>query len=101
MNSFSIVVRFDLREGARDRFLQLVRANAAASVRDEPGCRRFDVLLPRDGDPSCVALYEIYDDRAAFEAHMRTPHFLAFRDAVRDLVARQTVEEWEAEENAK
>ncbi|MDQ3558780.1 MAG: antibiotic biosynthesis monooxygenase, partial [Pseudomonadota bacterium] len=44
---FAITVDFELAEGAREEFLKLVKANAAASVRDEPGCSRFDVLTPR------------------------------------------------------
>ena len=89
---FAILVEFLLHSGARARFMPLMHANAQASVRDEP----------REGaDPDIIALYEIYDDRDAFEAHKRMPHFLAFRDAVRELVRRQTVTEWDAAENAK
>lgn len=97
---FVITVDFELRPGTRDRFLTLVRANAEASVRDEPGCRRFDVLTPFS-EADRIALYEIYDDREAFEAHKQMPHFLVFRDAAEPLIARQTVEEWETHENAK
>lgn len=99
---FAILVEFVLHTGARTAFMPLMHENAQSSVRDEPGCRRFDVLTPREGaDPDTIALYEIYDDRDAFEAHKRTPHFLAFRDAVRPLVRRQTVTEWDTAENAK
>ena len=45
--------------------------------RNEPGCRRFDVAFS-DEDRSKVFLYELYDDRAAFEAHQRTEHFRQF-----------------------
>ena len=51
-------------------------------MRDEPGCRQFDVVTP-DGGADRVVLYEIYDDAAAFEAHKHTPHFASFdRDSV-------------------
>ena len=36
-------------------------------------------------------LYEIYDDAAAFAAHMRTSHFLSFDAASAALVADKTV----------
>lgn len=71
-------------------FRSLVDANARASVRTEPGCRRFDVIEPL-GEPDRVLLYEIYDDRAAFDAHCRAAHFLAFDAASRDLVATKQV----------
>lgn len=102
MSGFVITVDFVLKPGAMAAFRKLIDRNARDSCADEPGCRRFDVLTPREGaDPDIIALYEIYDDRDAFEAHKRAPHFLAFRDAVKPLVRRQTVTEWDTAENAK
>jgi quinol monooxygenase YgiN len=71
------MVEFRLRPGAADRFHRLIGENARASVRDEPGCRQFDVVVP-EGQPDSVFLYEIYDSREAFDAHMKTPHYAAF-----------------------
>jgi quinol monooxygenase YgiN len=92
MSRFVILVEFDLHKDGFRRFLDLVRDNAATSVRDEPGCERFDVLLPA-GDPSRVLLYEIYRDRAAFEAHLLAPHFAAFDADTRGLVKGKRVTE--------
>ncbi len=77
MNGFVIIVDFRLKPGALAAFRPLMDANALASVRDELGCRRFDVVEP-EGDTDRILLYEIYDDAAAFEDHCRTPHFLSF-----------------------
>ena len=52
----------------------------AARSATKPGCRRFDVIEPL-GEADRVMLYEIYDDRAAFEAHVQTAHFLMLRCA--------------------
>lgn len=60
-----------------ERFRRLISENARASVRDEPGCRQFDVVVP-DGEPDNVLLYEIYNDPAAFAAHTKTLHFAVF-----------------------
>lgn len=99
MDGYVILVRFDLRPGTRARFEALVRENAAASVRDEPGCRRFDVLSPCDGADR-VVLYEIYDDRAAFEAHMESPHFAAFRERSANLIESRVLEDYDLAEHA-
>ena len=72
---FVVTVAFSHPEAARARFLELVAANAARSLADEPGCRRFDVCLDAGGD---VFLYELYDDAAAFEAHRAMPHYRDF-----------------------
>jgi (4S)-4-hydroxy-5-phosphonooxypentane-2,3-dione isomerase len=100
MAGFAIVVEFRLRPGARERFVELVELNAATSVRDEPGCRRFDVLLPEDGGER-VDLYEIYDDADAFAAHLETPHFTRFKAASADLIERSGVTRYRVRENAK
>lgn len=85
MTPFALVVTFRLRPGALSAFLPMVLENARTSVAEEPGCRRFDVCLPESGDE--VLLYEVYDDAAAFDAHLATPHFLSFDAATRDMVA--------------
>lgn len=85
MTGYVITVDFTIKPESRDRFLALVRENAAQSVRTEAGCRRFDVCVPEDGS-SRVFLYEVYDDEAAFKAHMRTTHFKAFAAATAVMV---------------
>lgn len=101
MDGFVILARFQLVPGAWDAFLAAVRRNAGASVADEPGCRRFDVLTPDSGTAGEVVLYEIYDDAAAFDAHLRTPHFAAFRAATAALVQASTVERFRLDEHVK
>ena len=100
MPEFAIVVEFRLKPGARERFIELVAANAAASVRDEPGCRRFDILLPEDGGDR-VDLYEIYDDADAFAAHLETPHFKRFKATSAELIERSSVTRYRVSENVK
>lgn len=92
MSPFVIVVEFKIRKGRMAAFRTLMDENARASCRDEPGCRRFDVLTsPKD--PDLILLYEIYDDRAAFDAHKTTKHFLTFDKESAPLVANKVVKE--------
>ena len=60
------------------------------SVANEPGCQQFDVHVPVDGSPT-VVLYEVYDDRAAFEAHLQMPHFFRWRDATQGWITDRRV----------
>ena len=94
MSSFVIVVDFKIKPGEMKAFRGLIDDNAKASVRDEPGCQRFDVLANRK-DADRVLLYEIYDDRAAFDAHLKTPHFAVFNTASAALVADKDVAEYD------
>jgi (4S)-4-hydroxy-5-phosphonooxypentane-2,3-dione isomerase len=93
MSGYAIVVDFRLRPGAMGAFRRLIDENARASAQGEPGCRRFDVLVAK-GEADRLLLYEIYDDRAAFEAHLRTAHFASFNRASEPLVADKTVVEY-------
>lgn len=88
-----IIVTFQLEPGSKDAFRRLIDENAIASARSEPGCRRFDVLEPT-GTSDQIVLYEIYDDRAAFDAHRRTAHFAAFDGASAGYVRNKTVVEY-------
>lgn len=92
--SFVIVVDFRVKPGQMAAFRKLIDDNARASVRDEPGCSRFDVCANRK-DQERILLYEIYDDRAAFDAHLKTRHFAVFNEASAPLVADKTVAEYD------
>ncbi len=70
-----LAVRFVVDRDHAEDFAAAIVANARASRDAEPGCRRFDVC--RDpADPAVFFLYELYDDDAAIDAHLRSPHFV-------------------------
>lgn len=87
---YCLLLKTQLKPGSYAAFMAAMGTNAAASVRDEPGCLTFDVLRDRS-DPDRVWLYEVYVDEAAFEAHMQTAHFLASRPLVNPLILSQEV----------
>ena len=93
MSAYVIMVDFRLRPGAMASFRRLIDDNARASAKFELGCQRFDVLVPKEGADR-IMVYEIYDDRAAFEAHLKTPHFASFNTASAALVSAKTVFEY-------
>ena len=84
---YALFVTFRIHPGKTDEFVSLMTANRRASVEAEPGCQQFDIC--RDGDE--VFLYEIYDDRAAFDAHTTTDHFYAFEAAAEGMIAHKEV----------
>ncbi|MBB4380406.1 putative quinol monooxygenase [Bradyrhizobium sp. SBR1B] len=76
MGEFVVTVTFSIKAGHTVEFREAMLANAADSIALEPGCRLFDVCEAADGAE--IFLYEIYDDRAAFDAHLATEHFRRF-----------------------
>lgn len=91
MSRFALTVAFTLHPGRLADFLPLMRENARQSLAAEPGCRVFEVARPAAGAPDAVFLWEVYDDRAAFDAHLASDHFRAFDAATAPMVAGKTV----------
>ena len=91
MAEFGLTVTIRLHPGQGAAFLPLIQANAAASLAEEPGCLRFDVLTPEAGDGTEVFLYEVYADAAAFDTHLATPHYRRLDTATRHMIATKDV----------
>ena len=67
-------------------FIDALCLDAIGSVNEEPGCLRFDVFQNQE-NPSELYLYEVYVNRAAFDYHLRTPHFERWLETVKDWYA--------------
>ena len=91
MTKFVVTVEFRLKPGTMKPFRALMDRNAIDSCRHEPGCHRFDVLVPHD-TPDSIFLYEIYEDRTAFDAHTKTVHFDTFDRGSADYVISKAVQ---------
>lgn len=87
---YVVVVDFKIKPESLAEFMPLMLENARASRETEPGCRQFDVCVD-PADKSRIFLYELYDDRAAFDAHLATAHFKRFDAAVAPMVAAKAV----------
>ncbi len=86
----ALVVEFRIKPPFTAAFDEAITANAQASLDSEPGCRQFDVC--RDpAHPALFFLYELYDDEAAIDAHLHSPHFIAMSAATSDWVEAKRV----------
>ena len=94
MGNFVLVVEFEIKPEEADRFHALIAENACLSVANEPGCLQFDVVRPEEGGPR-VVLYEVYADRAAFDAHIKMPHVATFFAQAKPLLLGQKVTRFE------
>lgn len=92
--SYVITVEFILMPGAMTKFRSLIDENAQNSIDLEPGCQRFDVLVPQTSDDR-IFLYEIYDDKLAFDAHLKSAHFLSFNEKSASLVMSRNITSFE------
>jgi quinol monooxygenase YgiN len=87
---YVVIVDFTVKPEHLAAFMPAMVANAHASRSREPGCRQFDVCVAPD-DRSAIFLYEIYDDKAAFDAHLATAHFKEFNDKTAPWIAAKKV----------
>lgn len=78
------LVHVRVKPEAIDAFIAATRANHEASIQ-EAGNRRFDVLQAPD-DPARFILYEAYVSADDAAAHKATAHYLAWREAVADMM---------------
>jgi autoinducer 2-degrading protein len=79
---YTVVVNTVIREERLAEFIEGILANAESSLRDEPGCLRFDVHQSLE-DPTLFLFHEIYTSRDAFEyAHRQSAHYREFRRVV-------------------
>lgn len=86
----ALIVEFRIKPAHIEAFDVAIRANAQASVDTEPGCRHFDVCRDPD-DATLFFLYELYDDEAAIQAHLQSPHFLQMNAATASWVDAKQV----------
>jgi (4S)-4-hydroxy-5-phosphonooxypentane-2,3-dione isomerase len=79
------LIRIRVKPEHVEAFVRETHKNHAGSVA-EPGNLRFDVLRS-EADPARFVLIEVYRTPEDAAAHKATPHYRAWREAVRDWMA--------------
>lgn len=68
-----------------EEYITILREEAAASVRLEPGVICIYPMFQRE-HPTQIRLLEIYASREAYESHLQTPHFLHYKTTTLKMV---------------
>ena len=87
---FIVAAQLVVDPDQHDRFEQHVLENSRMARTTEKGCKQFDVCIDAQ-KPGEFFLYEVYDDRAAFEAHQASAHLKAFRSQAGALLKSRDV----------
>jgi|SRR6266498_5423765 autoinducer 2-degrading protein len=82
---YALVVTLQVKPDKREQFLAAAEDDSTCSVRDEPGCVRFDVLHD-NADENRFYFYEVYRDEEAVKAHSTMPHYARWRAASQECV---------------
>ncbi len=94
---FVVAVLYEIKAESVATFRAAILKNAAASLRDEPGCHRFDVSFAPE--VRSFFLYELYTDEAAFAAHRETAHFAEFNRVAQESMENKRIETFTLVEN--
>jgi quinol monooxygenase YgiN len=89
----NVIASIRVKEGRRSEFLDIFKANIA-NVLLEKGCLGYvptiDVptgLSPQELNEHVVTIIEKWQSLEDLRAHLAAPHMLAYRTAVKDMVA--------------
>lgn len=66
-------------------YISALREEIATSVRTEPGVLSLLAVAIKD-HPNQVRLFETYADDAAYLSHIRSPHFLKYKQETANMV---------------
>lgn len=55
------------------------------AIKKEPGVLSYYAVADKK-DPSIITILEIYADTAAYQLHIQTPHFLLYKETVKNMV---------------
>jgi quinol monooxygenase YgiN len=68
-----------------DEYKAILKEEAGASVRLEPGVIAIFPMYERESDTE-IRILEIYASRDAYEAHLKTPHFQKYKSTTLPMV---------------
>jgi len=85
--------------GCREDYLNILKENVP-HVKAEPGCIAYeptvdvDAGLPVQGElrENVVTLVEAWESLDALQAHLKTAHMASYREAVKDLVVKLSID---------
>jgi quinol monooxygenase YgiN len=68
-----------------DNYKALLKEGVEAAMRKEPGVLSLYAVFEKK-KPNHLTILEVYADEAAYQAHLKTPHFLKYKNGTQDMV---------------
>lgn len=79
------IAEIEIFEDFIDQYLEILKEESEASVRLEPGVLCIYPMQESER-PDQIRLLEIYADSAAYQSHLKTPHFLKYKTSTLHMV---------------
>ncbi|MFC4218786.1 putative quinol monooxygenase [Flagellimonas marina] len=79
----------------RDDYVAILKEEAEASVRLEPGVICIYPMFQQD-NPNQIRLLEIYASEEAYQSHLQSPHFIHYKTSTKHMVKSLQLVDMEA-----
>jgi autoinducer 2-degrading protein len=93
MGQLSLVVEFETVPGKQAEFEAAIRSHARSCLAEEPGCLRFEVTYPLDGEgnriPNRMMANELFADQQALADHRATRRWIQLSELFKTLLAKR------------
>jgi quinol monooxygenase YgiN len=93
----SVIASVRVKADRLPQFIEILKANVP-KVREEKGCIEYFPAIDIDSslpvqklDKNVVTIIEKWESLEALGAHLKTPHMLAYREKVKDIVENLSI----------
>ena len=83
-------VNIDVVPGQIENYLAAIKEVGAAAIKTEPGCSEFNITVSQK-DPNHLFIFEVYENAAAFDAHLKSDHYKKYAATAKDVVTKREV----------
>jgi quinol monooxygenase YgiN len=79
------IAELEIDSAYLEEYMAVLKEEAAELIKLEPGGICIYPMYQKD-NPTQIRLLEIYADKAAYESHLKTPHFLHYKTTILNMV---------------
>jgi quinol monooxygenase YgiN len=79
------IAKLQIDSSQLENYKNAVKIHAETAVRVEPGVITLYAVYEKD-HPTHVTVFEIYASQEAYQAHLKTAHFLLYKQTTKDMV---------------
>ncbi len=79
------IARLQIDSAQLENYKVALKLHAETAVRVEPGVLTLYAVYEKD-HPTHVTVFEIYANTDAYQAHLKTPHFIRYKTSTKDMV---------------
>jgi len=79
------IARLVIDSAKLEDYKKALKEHAETAVKVEPGVIMLYAVYEKE-QPTHVSVFEIYADQKAYQFHIKQPHFLKYKDTVKDMV---------------